>query len=518
MKNKGFTVIELIASFTLTSLIVALLFEVVFMLKNLYTDAGVKAELLTKQAIISEKINDDFVNKKLQSAATCGDACVDFTFSDDTTTRLTFNRNEKTLAYGDYNTTLISGSQFGNIEISAKTVVGVSSITNDGILTIKIPIYHKYFKQEDFGINIVYQYDSTYASLSGLFISDILDKEKTISLIGTIDDIAFKGIAYNDPGYRVTDSDGNIVDNDPSVIVKNEIGEEVNKTYSITYSILDTNGNVIDKIVRRVTLIDTETTFNYSGSKQEYTVPVNGLYKIEVWGAQGGSTGSSAIGGKGGYTVGQINLTKGTSLNIYVGGAGNFSQTTSSTGGFNGGGTSGAGSELSGASGGGASDVRKGGDALTNRIIVAGGGGGTGGKNDSSSEYTGGSGGGLEGLIGTYGTASYNGQPGTSSTGGAAATYSENVTVSPTAGSLGIGGNGGSYAGTYGGGGAGGGYYGGGGGVRYGTGAGGSGYCGTLLNCTSYNGTQTFASINGKTETGHEGNGNIKITLISINS
>jgi len=59
MKNeKGFTLIELISSFVLISLIVALLFEVLFIVKNLYSDSGIKTELLIKQALISEKINE----------------------------------------------------------------------------------------------------------------------------------------------------------------------------------------------------------------------------------------------------------------------------------------------------------------------------------------------------------------------------------------------------------------------------------------------------------------------------
>ena len=34
--------------------------------------------------------------------------------------------------------------------------------------------------------------------------------------------------------------------------------------------------------------------FNYTKTIQTYTVPANGRYKLEVWGAQGGSTKSSS--------------------------------------------------------------------------------------------------------------------------------------------------------------------------------------------------------------------------------
>ena len=515
--NKGFTVIELISSFVLISLIVALLFEVLFIIKNLYTDSGIKTELLVKQALISEKINDEFNSKNIMVASKCGSTCINFTFTDGTSSELSFDRNENTFKYGNYKTKLIDGSEYGNINVTTETVVDVPVGLNDSVVKIEIPIYHKLIKQQNFGINIVYQYDSRNTAISGLYVSDVVDSEKKIHLIGMQNDIAFTNISYSDPGYYVTSSDGTVTQNDSNVVVNGTVGNEVGKTYTLTYTILDMNDNIMDEVQRNVTVIESTTVFNYNGSSQGYVVPVNGLYKIEVWGAQGGTIGDYSQGGKGGYTVGQINLTKNDTLDIYVGGQGSYSKNMSVSGGFNGGGASGYGSDTSGASGGGASDVRINGSSLENRIIVAGGGGGAGSKNDSSDPSNGGAGGGTSGLIGTYSTTSYNGNPGTSTSGGEAATYATNVTILPTNGTLGIGGNGGSYSDTYGGGGGGAGYYGGGAGVRYGSGAGGSGYCGSMLNCTTYNGTQSFLSADGiSSETGHLGNGTVKITLISI--
>lgn len=518
MKNeKGFTIIELITSFVLVSLIVALLFEVLFILKNLYSDSGIKTELLVKQALISEKINDELNSKTLTLARNCGDTCINFVFDDGTSSEMSFNREEKTFTYGNYKTKLIDGSTYGNIDISTQTILGVAEGRNDSIVQIKIPIYHKIVKKEDFGINIVYQYDSRNTSISGIYVSDVVDVDKKIYLIGSQNDITFTGINYIDPGYYVVSKDGTITENDTNVIVNGSVGSEVGETYTLTYTILDMNDNIMDEVKRNVTVINSTTLFNYNGDVQSFIAPINGLYKIETWGAQGGTVGEYSQGGKGGYTVGQINLSKNDNLNIYVGGQGSYEKNASVVGGYNGGGASGYGSENSGGSGGGASDVRQNGNTLNDRIIIAGGGGGAGSKNDSSNLGTGGAGGGVNGLLGAYSTASYNGLPGTNTTGGAAATYTTSVTTLPTVGTLGLGGNGGSYADAYGGGGGGAGYYGGGGGVRYGTGAGGSGYCGSMLNCTTYDGTQSFLSTNGiNNETGHIGNGAVKISLISI--
>ncbi len=88
----------------------------------------------------------------------------------------------------------------------------------------------------------------------------------------------------------------------------------------------------------------TEWTFDYIGSEQSFTVPLQGKYKIELWGAEGGKAlcqGSVCNdGGNGAYTKGEINLQKEQTLYLYVGGAGaNASKRVESLGGYNGGGT-----------------------------------------------------------------------------------------------------------------------------------------------------------------------------------
>ena len=52
---------------------------------------------------------------------------------------------------------------------------------------------------------------------------------------------------------------------------------------------------------------------------QLWTVPHTGIYRIEAYGTQGGTSGSGAVGGKGAIIKGEIELTKGTVLKILVG-------------------------------------------------------------------------------------------------------------------------------------------------------------------------------------------------------
>ena len=214
------------------------------------------------------------------------------------------------------------------------------------------------------------------------------------------------------------------------------------------------------------------TTFNYTGAMQTFTVPV-GITSItlEAWGAQGGiaTTGNGNVGGLGGYSKGNLVVTPGQILNIYVGGKGTgVGNKVLGGGGFNGGGNA----QGCGDGGGGASDIRVDGTALSKRVIVAGGGGGNG-----YYSYNGGAGGGTAGAVGgntTDGTAAYGGGGGTQTAGG---TGSGNFPG--LSGSLGIGGNGNVGAELIGySGGGGGGYYGGAGGassIVYGNGQGAAG-------------------------------------------
>jgi hypothetical protein len=128
-------------------------------------------------------------------------------------------------------------------------------------------------------------------------------------------------------------------------------------------------------------------TFTYNGDYYSWSAPFTGTFTLEVWGAQGGNAGYNGsvftYGGRGGYSKGNISLTSGQVIYIYVGGQGSGSTSTSlndqQLGGFNGGGFGYNGSTTNnnrGAGGGGASDIRVGGTALSNRVIVGGAGAG----------------------------------------------------------------------------------------------------------------------------------------------
>jgi len=258
-----------------------------------------------------------------------------------------------------------------------------------------------------------------------------------------------------------------------------------------------------------------------SAGAETYTIPYDGIYKLETWGAQGGSGMVNGVltyeGGYGAYSVGNIYLDKDTNLYLNVGGAGSDPTDSGygSNGGYNGGGKGANDSNPAstgnepGSGGGGATHISlipgelsslK--NRIDNILIVAGGGGG--------GAYTGmgGHGGGIKG------NSSYK----SSAVGGSQSSGN----------AFGVGGVG--KIDTGGGSGGGGGFYGGFGGVDTGdSGAGGSGYIGNSLltnkamycfNCTTSDDLNTLtysvsdSSVNLTSNYAKKGDGGIKITYL----
>ena len=285
-----------------------------------------------------------------------------------------------------------------------------------------------------------------------------------------------------------------------------------------------------------------ETTYT-EPKEHTYTVPYNGTYKLETWGAQGGTTIDGTPGGYGGYSTGNINLNIGSMLYVNVGGAGGRSNAGASqnvAGGYNGGGSTG-GQGCCGrsyGSGGGATHIAtKSGilsslsSSLSSIYIVSGGGGGAYyGENVGTYGLQGGSGGGYIGGDGVESTVADNqwcaGLGATQDRGGmVSSNCSQSANVDPGAitGSFGQGGSGNSSTG------GGGGYYGGSRSGHIAPAGGGSGYIGNSLltnkymycyNCTTSDvtDTKTYTTTNTSSTPisnyAKSGNGAAKITLV----
>ena len=154
--NKGFTIVELLSTFILSSVIMILLFQLIINLKEIYQSSGMKTDMLNKQYIITNKIYTDLNEKKAVQINNCNSSllCVDFTFSDGSTKRFEADDIEKTIAYDNTVIKLNSGSYFDDISITTTDLQ-----TDENIFNINVPIYNTLLKNENFGINIVYTYN-----------------------------------------------------------------------------------------------------------------------------------------------------------------------------------------------------------------------------------------------------------------------------------------------------------------------------------------------------------------------
>lgn len=275
---------------------------------------------------------------------------------------------------------------------------------------------------------------------------------------------------------------------------------------------------------QKMTLVSYD--FPFKAAAQQVTLQP-GLYKLEVWGAQGGCFSSSTIN-KGGYSVGYLNLTNATNAYVHTGGQPasitSGSAGTVNPGGYNGGGSAQTVSYSStttyGQGGGGGTDIRLVSNSLYNRVIVAGGGAGA---SDASSSYKVHGG----GTTGGNGSGSFGGTQTTGGSSNTLGTFGQGANAVPSSTNY-------KYAAS----GGGGGWYGGGSSTvvsdssnsyRYNCG-GGSGFTlksGVttpsnyalnsnyyLTNTVTKGGDQTFVSPTGADEAGHEGNGYARITQV----
>lgn len=225
----------------------------------------------------------------------------------------------------------------------------------------------------------------------GEFTHIQLEEGKEVRLVGNKDDeyavYLSVGTEFTDPGYINWDGD------EPTTSWEGDNEIDINKkgTYYLHYNF---NGILLR---RKIVVGDLSEEFDYTGGEQTFTADISGYYKLEVWGAQGGTGMADAvsknIGGYGGYSTGEIYLNKGETIYINVGGKGEDAknQQYGGTGGYNGGGNGGTDANYSssggnepGGAGGGATHISKTTGllstyttgTLSNLIIVAGGGGG----------------------------------------------------------------------------------------------------------------------------------------------
>lgn len=166
MKKNGFTLVELIATIALVAVILIFLFNIVFLLKDLYVKNNDRTELLVRQSLLSRRINEEFVPDNLHSVTSCGEMCYSFEFNDGVTSQLSIDLTNKKVTYDDFVYKLEDSSFFGEVNVYVESVTLVDVTMEDSILIIDIPIYDSKYSNVNFGIKLIYAFNSNIIDFS----------------------------------------------------------------------------------------------------------------------------------------------------------------------------------------------------------------------------------------------------------------------------------------------------------------------------------------------------------------
>lgn len=165
MNNKGFTLIELITTFALASIIIIFLINIISIIKENYIKTDIRSKLLVEQSNLSYLINTKFEKDNLESYTACSDTdfCYQFEFIDGTSSKLIVG--EDYITFNNYTYKLVKDSTIESTNFEIIEVDTILENSNNAFLVIQIEIKNKLYKDKDFGINLVYQYNSREITL-----------------------------------------------------------------------------------------------------------------------------------------------------------------------------------------------------------------------------------------------------------------------------------------------------------------------------------------------------------------
>ena len=165
MSNKGFTLVELITTFALSSVIIIILVNIISVIKEVYTKSDYKTKLYVNQGTLSETLNSKFSNENLNSYTVCDDTdfCFIFNFYDGGDIKLMVENDS--ISFGKYTYKLANGCTINDPLFTKERVNELDTNKNNSFLIVKIPITCSLYNNKDFGVNVVYPYNSNSSNL-----------------------------------------------------------------------------------------------------------------------------------------------------------------------------------------------------------------------------------------------------------------------------------------------------------------------------------------------------------------
>ncbi len=204
MDKKGLSVVELIVSFVLCILVFIFIIQIVSSIEELYINLGIKTNLLNKQSLIAEDINNKFYNTKTLLIKKCDTDCFTFFYKDNTSEKMFIDKESNTFHFGE-NT--YSFQNLGFVDGLTITLTP-SSNYDESILTVNLNIKNSIFDSGKYVIKAIYQFSSNET----VYSANNLDGAE-IFLLGPAVSYKFSEDLFIEPGWMVYYPDGTITIN-----------------------------------------------------------------------------------------------------------------------------------------------------------------------------------------------------------------------------------------------------------------------------------------------------------------
>ena len=145
MKNKGFTVVELIASFALTMIISVFLFEVLLEVKDVFVETSIKTSIQQKVGLISKNIKLALPTSQISCS---GNSCTAGS------NIITVNSNNVKIGSQTINTPSFGGT---NVTINDIALSAPACLENNCTLKVHFKLSHPNLR-EPYDYTVVYYY------------------------------------------------------------------------------------------------------------------------------------------------------------------------------------------------------------------------------------------------------------------------------------------------------------------------------------------------------------------------
>lgn len=163
--QSGFTLIELMISFSLATVVIIYLFNVLLILKNIYVEDGIKTKLLITQSNLVQSMESFVHENTVTGISSCGTGCVSIDASG--SHQLTYDADAGTITFDGHAFKVVEGSVIGEMQIKNTKVTGAASNTSryDSVLEVTIPVTYKTV-DGDFGLHFVFPYNASVTSVT----------------------------------------------------------------------------------------------------------------------------------------------------------------------------------------------------------------------------------------------------------------------------------------------------------------------------------------------------------------